>query len=99
MTDAAWLELDLPRPPSVNRFLRKLGNKTPCVRAWVGEADYHLWVARKVRRLEPVRGPFEVELEFRRSGRGDLGNNQATLGAGCKRRLIAPRSWWRRLAG
>jgi hypothetical protein len=41
--------LDLPRPPSVNRFMRKLGNKTPCVRAWVGEADYLLWAARKVR--------------------------------------------------
>ena len=42
-----WTELDLPRPPSVNRFMRKLGNQTPCVRAWIGEADY-LWAARKV---------------------------------------------------
>jgi hypothetical protein len=54
--------------------MRKLGNKTPCVRAWVGEADYHLWAARKVRPIEPVSGPFEVELEFRRSDRGDLDN-------------------------
>jgi hypothetical protein len=34
-------ELDLPRPPSVNRMMRKLGNKTPCVRVWTGKADYH----------------------------------------------------------
>jgi hypothetical protein len=49
--------LDLPRPPSVNRFMRKLGNKSPCVRAWVGEADYYLWAARKARQLEPVKRP------------------------------------------
>jgi hypothetical protein len=42
MTYAAWFELDLPRPPSVNRFMRKLGNRTPCVQAWIGEADYQL---------------------------------------------------------
>jgi hypothetical protein len=35
MTDAGWTEFDLPRPPSVNRFMRKLDNKTPCVRAWI----------------------------------------------------------------
>jgi hypothetical protein len=23
--------------------MRKLGNKTPCVQAWIGEPDYHLW--------------------------------------------------------
>jgi Holliday junction resolvase RusA-like endonuclease len=66
--------LDLPRPPSVNRFMRKLGNKTPCVRAWVADADYRLWVARKVRAIEPVSGPFEVELAFSRLARGDLDN-------------------------
>jgi Holliday junction resolvase RusA-like endonuclease len=70
---AAWTELDLPRPPSVNRFTRKLGNKRPCVKAWVAEADYQLWAARKVRPILPVKGPFEVELEFR-SDRGDLDN-------------------------
>jgi Holliday junction resolvase RusA-like endonuclease len=71
---SAWTELDLPRPPSVNRFMRKLGNKTPCVKAWIGEADYYLWVARKGRAIGPVSGPFEVELTFRRSDRGDLDN-------------------------
>jgi hypothetical protein len=74
---APWTELDLPRPPSVNRFMRKLGNKTPCVRAWVGEADYQLWAARKVRQVEPVKGPFEVQFIFRRPTKtrmGDLDN-------------------------
>jgi hypothetical protein len=28
------IEIDVPRPPSVNRFMRKFGNKTPCVQAW-----------------------------------------------------------------
>jgi len=74
---APWPELDLPRPPSVNRFMRKLGNKTPCVKALVGEADYYLWAARQARWLEPVSGPFEIELEFRRPDKtrmGDLDN-------------------------
>jgi Holliday junction resolvase RusA-like endonuclease len=35
-----------------------------------------LWVARKARRLEPIKGPFEAELVFRRpdNRKGDLDN-------------------------
>jgi hypothetical protein len=58
MTDG-WTELDLPRPPSVNRFMRKLGNKTPCVQAWTwtvtGAASAH--VARhSTQPRRPARG-------------------------------------------
>jgi hypothetical protein len=43
----------------------------------VAEADYALWVHRKVHGGAPVKGPFEVELTFRRPFKtrmGDLDN-------------------------
>jgi Holliday junction resolvase RusA-like endonuclease len=70
--DAEWqIVLDLPRPPSVNRFMRKLGNKTPAVKAWTAEADYQLYAARAARRgtpseIVPIAGPYEVEFIFKR---------------------------------
>jgi Holliday junction resolvase RusA-like endonuclease len=38
-TGLPWLEFELPLPPSVNRRVGKLGNKSPEVVAWQGQAD------------------------------------------------------------
>lgn len=56
-----WFVLDLPRPPSVNRFLGKLGNKSPAVRKWVGQADAYLRVRGKYPR---IAGPYELWVTF-----------------------------------
>ena len=34
-----WLEFELPLPPSVNRRIKNLGNKSPEVIAWQKQAD------------------------------------------------------------
>jgi Holliday junction resolvase RusA-like endonuclease len=73
LDDAEWsFVLDLPRPPSVNRFIRKLGNRTPSVRAWIAEADYQLYAARAPHRGRPTEitvmiiGAYEVEFILQR---------------------------------
>jgi len=58
---AEWFTLDLPLPPSVNRFMRRLGNKSPVVKAWVGEADACLMQRKPYPRL---RTPYELEVQF-----------------------------------
>ena len=37
-----WFVLDLPRPPSVNRFNSKRGNASPVVLNWIAQADKHV---------------------------------------------------------
>lgn len=70
-----WFELDLPRPPSVNRFKGKLGNKSPVVKSWIGTADKHIYITRSVRKLPHIKGSYEVEFVFSRQLRNpDLDN-------------------------
>jgi len=59
MTD--WFVLDIPRPPSVNRFIGKLGNKSSCVVKWRARADQHLRAAGKYPR---IIGPYEIVVTF-----------------------------------
>lgn len=68
-----WLELSLPRPPSVNRFMTKLGNKSPIVQRWIKQADMAFVLARTRRRFTHIIGHFEAEFEFER-GSYDLDN-------------------------
>jgi Holliday junction resolvase RusA-like endonuclease len=84
--DAEWqIVLDLPQPPSVNRFMKKLGNKSPAVKAWTAEADYQLYAARAARRgtpseIVPMKGLFEAQFIFQRSSRGgDIDNRVKPL--------------------
>jgi Holliday junction resolvase RusA-like endonuclease len=84
--DDAWaIVLDLPRPPSVNRMMQKLGNKSPQVKAWTAEADYQFYAARAARRgtpreIVPVKGLFEARFIFQRSSRrGDIDNRVKPL--------------------
>ena len=85
--------LDLPRPPSVNRFIKKLGNRTPQVQMWTAWADHLLYAARAARRgtpraIVPIRGPYELELTFQRSNqKADLDN------------MVKPLSDWLQRAG
>lgn len=70
------ITLDLPWPPSLNRRIPKLGNRSPEVRQWVAEADGLFLATRSTRRTRGVRGPFELEmiLDQTRRGRSDLDN-------------------------
>jgi Holliday junction resolvase RusA-like endonuclease len=77
-----WLELRLPRPPSVNRFTAKLGNKSPIVKRWVRQADMALVLARAERRFPQAKllCEFECEFEFERGTRpSDIDNRVKPL--------------------
>ena len=58
-----WFTLDIPRPPSINRFKAKLGNKSPCVVAWRAQADKHLLAAGRYPR---IIGEYEIVVTFPR---------------------------------
>jgi Holliday junction resolvase RusA-like endonuclease len=56
-----WFVLDIPRPPSVNRFRGRLGNKSPCVVEWRARADQYL---RAAGRYPRIIGPYELLVTF-----------------------------------
>ena len=58
-TGFPWFTFGLPRPPSVNRFVKRLGNASPGVREWHNSCDRYLMTYRPRPRL---RGPFEVRI-------------------------------------
>jgi Holliday junction resolvase RusA-like endonuclease len=60
--DLPWSVLDLPRPPSVNRFVAKLGNMSPAVRDWVKQCDRYVMASRQ--RPTKIRGPFQIEITW-----------------------------------
>lgn len=60
-SESEWFVLDIPRPPSVNRFLNKLGNRSPCVVKWRAQADGWL---RAAGRYPRIVGPYEMMVTF-----------------------------------
>ena len=70
--------LDIPRPPSVNRFKHRLGNSSPNVVNWVSRADSYL---RAAGRYPRIRGPYELFVVFAESdfGRWDPDNRLKCL--------------------
>ncbi len=70
-----WTVLDLPTPPSVNRFMRHLGNKSPVVVQWTRQADAQLMRAGRYTKLQC---PFEAEFTFKRD-RSDWHNRLKCL--------------------
>jgi Holliday junction resolvase RusA-like endonuclease len=68
-----WIAFDLPLPPSVNRFTRRLGNRSPVVRRWVEQADRMFMLERSQRKFPKICGAYEAEFIFSRH-RGDLDN-------------------------
>jgi hypothetical protein len=70
-----WLEFELPAPPSVNRFMGKLGNKTPKVRLWIIQADMSFMLLKSKRGgpVPELKCTYEAEFWFARN-RGDLDN-------------------------
>jgi len=73
--DLSQYVFDLPRPPSVNRFVGKLGNKSPAVVEWIAQCDRFV-MATAPRPYPHLKGPFEIEViwsvgEF---GRADIDN-------------------------
>jgi hypothetical protein len=68
--------LDLPRPPSVNRFVTRLGSKSPIVLDWVRQCDRYLLREKTKRYVPRLRGPFEIEVTWKidQFGRFDCDN-------------------------
>jgi Holliday junction resolvase RusA-like endonuclease len=65
-TGPDWFVLDIPRPPSVNRFMRTkkgmpLGNFSPVVLRWREQADAYLLLRRPYLR---IKGPYELLVKF-----------------------------------
>jgi len=72
-----WLEFELPRPPSKNRKMGKLGNRTPEVEKWVGQADI-AWVVTRLK-LPRIKGKFEAEFIHGRDNSADFHNFEEFL--------------------
>ena len=61
--------LELPLPPSVNRFQARLGNQTPAVKSWVRVADLYLMGQKP---LGKITGPFIAEISLSASEFGQF---------------------------
>jgi hypothetical protein len=72
-----WLEFELPVPPSVNRMMRRLGNRTPLVVSWFRQADMAFMASRTKQTLWRI-GKFEAEFFFGRD-RSDFHNREKCL--------------------
>lgn len=75
LAGAAWTELALPLPPSVNRRVRHLGNRSPLVAAWFRLADAHYMAAmRTVGPRVLCEFEFEMIIDHGYAGKLDLDN-------------------------
>jgi hypothetical protein len=75
-----WLEFCLPAPPSVNRFLNRLGNRSPVVNTWIIQADL-AWMAQEPKKRGNrccIKCKFEAEFLFGRD-RSDFHNREKCL--------------------
>ena len=70
------ITVDIPRPPSVNRLVGKLGNVSPRVVRWHEQADKHVLLQRLKPHLLTISGPFDLAVVFPeyRFGEFDLDN-------------------------
>lgn len=68
------ITLDLPLPPSVNRFTAKLGNKSAVAQAWIKQTDRTLMIAGKLPRQ--IKGDFLIKIVWSDNefGRSDIDN-------------------------
>lgn len=97
MDELGWFVLDLPRPPSVNRFMKRLGNQSPEVRKWVRTADAIVMARKPYPRL---KGPFQLSVwwQIDRFGRFDIDNRLKPLLDWLQRvELIENDKWCRHL--
>lgn len=65
---ATGFTLALPAPPSVNRFMRRLGNKSPEVVKWSQQCDKHILMTRP--RPTRVHGHFVCTIMWDGDGAG-----------------------------
>lgn len=72
-----WLEFEIPVPPSVNEFMRNLGNRSPAVSRWTRQADI-AFVGQPRRTRCKIIGKFEAEFLFGRD-RSDFHNREKAL--------------------
>lgn len=69
------LVFDLPRPTSVNRLEKRLGNQSSKVQRWIRAADHHLMHhPAEWRRIQAgaVKGPFLIDIIWDREQFGCL---------------------------
>lgn len=72
---AGWTEIHVPLPPSVNDFVRNLGNRSPRVVKWIKAADMHYVMTRP--HPPCIAGAYEADFMFNRehaAGPSDLDN-------------------------
>lgn len=80
-TGLPWIEIVLPQPPSVNRFMGKLGNRSPIVKAWIKQADMAFVLHRANlcgRSMTKIKGEFEIVVVFERD-KSDFHNRLKVL--------------------
>lgn len=76
-SELPWLEFTLPAPPSVNQFVKYMGNRSPAVSRWWHQADM-AWMARTDRQKCRIIGKFEAEFLFGRD-KSDYHNREKCL--------------------
>lgn len=67
---------DLPLPPSVNTYVKKLGNASPGVRRWRLRADAYLFAQWRWLKSRAVKGPFLLDITWTEAiyGHSDIDN-------------------------
>lgn len=56
--------LDLPLPPSINRFSFKLGNRSPVVARWVHQADMYFVLQTAKAKPQMISGYYEMHITW-----------------------------------
>jgi Holliday junction resolvase RusA-like endonuclease len=70
-----WTELHLPIPPSINRRMGNLGNRSPEVQAWFRQADAHyMAVMRTIGPRVLCEFEFDLTIDQTKTGKLDLDN-------------------------
>jgi len=58
------LIINLPLPPSVNRYSGKLGNQSPIVQAWWDQADRHVFEHMREVRRKATKDAFVLHVTW-----------------------------------
>lgn len=70
------LILELPLPPSVNRMMAKLGNRSPAIVKWTRLADGYTYQQKRWINQHKITGPFRIHITWTKAeqGKSDIDN-------------------------
>lgn len=68
--------IELPLPPSVNSYVKRLGNASPGVRRWRLLSDQYLYTQWSWLKSRAVKGPFLIDITWTKAeyGKSDIDN-------------------------